>query len=58
MTAPTADCPGSPNAAAGQLCLYVDAGTVELVSHPATLGFGLRLTADGRAAGTWAVTAP
>lgn len=64
--ASTGDCPGSasaPSAAAGQLCIYVAPGSATSVSvfAPAdgsgTLGFGLRTTGDGRASGTWAVTA-
>lgn len=61
VSASTNECPGSvdsPQAAAGQLCIYVATGTVELLALPAKFGFGVRTTADGRAAGSWAVTAP
>jgi hypothetical protein len=64
----TPECPGSaavPEAAADTLCLYLAASSTASVevfnpggSGAARFGFGVRLLADGRAAGSWAVTAP
>jgi hypothetical protein len=74
-SANTASCPGvsggnqqTPNAAAGQLCIYINGktnldGTTPLtISSSSRLGFGLKATSAGagsyEATGFWAVTAP
>lgn len=75
-SATTASCPGvaggnqqTPNAAAGQLCIYItgkthlDSTTPVAIVNPSRLGFGLKATSDGtanqyEATGFWAVTAP
>ena len=73
-TATTTACPGlgaknnqTPQAAAGQLCIYVtnkaNLGSLLVPSAALTrLGFGLEATASGvgvfSATGQWAVTAP
>jgi hypothetical protein len=62
----TANCPGTPNASPGNLCVYVaaqsgEAGSLE-IENPSRLGFGLRANAKAAGAysttGFWAVTAP
>jgi hypothetical protein len=74
-SANTASCPGvsggnqqTPNAAAGQLCIYINGktnldGTTPLsISSSSRLGFGLKATSAAggsyEATGFWAVTAP
>jgi hypothetical protein len=62
----TANCPGTPNASPGNLCVYVSAQTGEAgsleIENPSRLGFGLRANAKAAgaysSAGFWAVTAP
>jgi hypothetical protein len=63
----TAECPGSasdPHAADGHLCLFIAGGSTAAAAlfntSPGSgpFGFGVRLAADGRASGTWAVRAP